>query len=53
VSETVSKARVWLLVLVAAALVIDGPETPLRLPRTASRRRWHWVRLLWRSSSPA
>ena len=31
-SETVSKARVWLLALVAAALVIDGPERTSEAP---------------------
>jgi soluble lytic murein transglycosylase-like protein len=32
VSETVSKARVWLLVVVAAALVIDGPARDFAAP---------------------
>jgi len=35
-SETVSKARVWLLVLAAAALVIDGPAGVFETPASSA-----------------
>jgi soluble lytic murein transglycosylase-like protein len=36
VSETVTKGRVWLLALVAAALVIDGPAPVLEAPASGA-----------------